>query len=210
MGTAGTPVHRSLATLMLPRNRTAQLLVYAQGILEAMGKSAFFPAPEPALATVAAANEALREAETATMMRTTGAVRDRDVKRQRLVVLLQQLRGYVQNVADADPANGKAIIESAGMSTRKKPAYPSRVFSVRQGPVSGSVKMLAPRAAKRASYDWSYSADGKKTWTLTAGTLQASTIVYGLQPGSTLQFRYRARTKAGEGDWSDPHTFVIR
>jgi hypothetical protein len=210
MTTPTTPVRRPLASLKLPRNQTPQLLVRAGAILQAMGKSAFFPSPAPPLATVAAAVEALNQAETATRTRAVGAVADRDVKRSALVVLLQQLKGYVQVVADGDPGNGQAIIESAGMSTRKKPAYPSRVFSVRSGPVSGSVKMLAPRAAKRASYDWSYSADGKKTWTLAPGTLQASTVIHGLQPGSTLVFRYRARTKAGEGDWSDPHTFVIR
>jgi hypothetical protein len=42
------------------------------------------------------------------------------------------------------------------------------------------------------------------------GTLQAKTTVLGLTPLSTVQFRYRAVTKAGEGDWSQPVSLTVQ
>ena len=31
-----------------------------------------------------------------------------------------------------------------------------------------------------------------------------------LTPGASVQFRYRAVLKAGEGDWSQPTTLIVR
>ncbi len=52
-------------------------------------------------------------------------------------------------------------------------------------------------------------ADGK-TWVIAPGTLQAKTTVTGLTPGATVQFRSRALTKSGEGDWSQTVQLIVK
>jgi hypothetical protein len=116
----------------------------------------------------------------------------------------------VQGIADLDMANAAAIIQSAGFAVRKVPTHRARVFAVIQGAMSGSVKVVAPIGAKRASYDWQWSTDGGKTWQLAPSTLQARTTLQGFAAGSTVSFRYRVTTKAGEAEWSQPIAFLVK
>src|SRR5450631_1391466 len=97
--------HRSLATLKLPK-AAAALITFAQQIVTAMTGNAFFPSPVPALALVTAAIAALQLAEAAALARTKGAVTTRDERRTALVQLLQQLKAYVQAIADQQVENG--------------------------------------------------------------------------------------------------------
>jgi hypothetical protein len=41
-------------------------------------------------------------------------------------------------------------------------------------------------------------------------TLQAKTTVAGLTAGTTVQFRYRPVTKAGEGNWTQPVSLLVQ
>jgi hypothetical protein len=125
-----------------------------------------------------------------------------------LVSLLQQLRGYVQVTADADPENPGAIILSAGMFVRKEPERPLRVFSAKPGTASGEVKLVAPSAGKGTSYEWKYSIDGGATWLTMPPTIQSSTSLLGLTPGSSVMFKYRCVTRRGVGAWSHAITVV--
>jgi hypothetical protein len=70
-------------------------------------------------------------------------------------------------------------------------------------------KVTAAAASRRASYEWQYSNDGGKTWITAPVTLQAKTTIAGLVPGSTVQFKYRAVTKTGEADWSQPLSLLV-
>jgi hypothetical protein len=85
-----------------------------------------------------------------------------------------------------------------------------RTFAAVQGPTSGSVKLVAASAARRASYEWQYSTDGGKTWVAVPSTLRAQTSVSGLTAGATVSFRYQSLTKAGEGDWSQPISVIVK
>jgi hypothetical protein len=209
MSTTTKPVSRPLAVLKLPEYEVPLLVTVARAIVRAMTGNPRFPSPDPPLATVEAAIEALAAAETATRSRMQGTVAARDGKRLALVVLLQQLRDHVQARADANVDEAVSIIESAGMAVKKERVPPARVFTAKRGPVSGSVKLLAPQAGNRAGYEWAYSTDGKKSWVSVPFTVQASTTVSGLQPGSTVYFRYRAVTKDGTGDWSEPVGVIV-
>jgi len=200
--------HRITISLSLPR-RVPALIVYSQGVLEHMTGNATFPTPNPPLTALSTAITALQSTETAALARTKGAVASRNEKRTALVGVLQQLRSYVQTTADADPANAMSIIEGAGMAVRKTPTHRARAFVAKQGPVSGVATVVAQVTARRASYDWQYSTDGGKTWVALPSTLQAKTTVSGLTPGSTVQFKYRALTKTGEGDWSQPVSLMM-
>jgi hypothetical protein len=175
-----------------------------------MTGNAHFTSPTPTLAAVASAVSDLEQAQAAALGRTKGAVDTRNAKRAALLLLVDALASYVQHVADADPENAAAIIQSAGMGVRKAPVHAPRVFAVIQASASGSVKIVAPAASRRASYDWQTSTDGGKTWTLASSTLQSKTSLSGLAAGTTVMFRYRAIVKGGEGEWSQPIAFLVK
>ncbi len=201
--------HRPIAVLSIPR-RVQAFVPYAQSIVTAMTGNPSFPSPVPALALVTTATGALQDAESATLARTKGAVEARDDKRAALVALLQQLRGYVQTVADGDIETAATVIRSAGMAVKKVATAKARTFSAEQGAVSGSAKLVAPSAGPRASYEWQYSTDGGKTWIAAPSTLQARTTVPGLTPGATVEFRFRPILKTGQGDWSQTAQLIVR
>jgi hypothetical protein len=201
--------HAAIAILKLPAKVPA-LILYTQGIVKSMSGNPSFPNPTPTLAQVTAAITALNAAETAALARTKGAVLTRNNARTALVTLLKQLLGNIQTTADADVENSAALIASAGVGVRKTPVHPPRAFEATQGPVSGSAKIVVPAAGRRASYDWEYSIDGGKTWVAATSTLGAKTTVTGLPAGTTVQFRFRALTKAGQGDWSQPTQLLVK
>ena len=209
MNSTTKSIRRPTITLALPRSVPA-LIAYAQGIVTRMTGNPSFPAPVPTLAAVTAALADLQTAETAAPARTKGAVTARNEKREVLVAALQQLRAHVQSIADADPTGASSLIESAGVAVRKTPTRTARAFAAKPGPVSGVAKVTAVAASRRASYEWQYSADGGKTWVAAPTTLQAKTSVSGLTAGTTMVFRYRAVTKAGEGDWSQPTSLMVK
>lgn len=199
--------HRSLATLKLPR-RVGLLIPNAEAIVASMTDNPHFPAPVPPLWVVSKAVTDLQNAETATLTRATGTVATRNEKRTMLVSLLNQLRGYVQVTADADQENASAIIESAGLFLRKEPERPLRVFSAKPGSASGEVKLVAPFAGRGTSYEWEYSIDGGATWLAMPPTIQSSTTLLGLTPGSSVMFKYRCVTRRGVSGWSHAITLA--
>jgi hypothetical protein len=197
-----------LAVLDLPK-RINVLVTYAHSVVEGMTGNAAFPTPSPALATVTAAITELQTAETAALARTKGAAAIRNTKKAALITLLQSLRMYVQSIADQNGEQGPAIIQSAGMSVKKTGTRPPRVFAALAGANSGTVKLVAPSAGHRVSYEWQYSTDGK-TWNDLASTLQAKTLMTGQTPGTVLEFRYRWVTKTGAADWTAPITHTVK
>ena len=201
--------HRSIAFLKLPK-RVPALIPYVEGIVTGMTGNTNFPNPSPALAAVTTALDDLQSAEALALTRAKGAAAARNQKRAVLVGLLEQLRTYVQSMADASPENGPAIIESARLAVRKSPVRPPRVFEAKPGTTTGSMKLVVPSAARRASYEWQYSTDGGKTWIEMLPTLQARTTLGGLTPLSTVEFRYRSVIKGGAGDWSAPISVIVR
>jgi hypothetical protein len=203
-----TTIHRPVVSLRLP-GTVGLLIALVQAIIQAMTGNALFPNPTPALATVAAALAELVKAEAAAQTRTKGSIETRNAKRAALLLLVDALRGYVQTIADSDNANGAAIIQSAGMAVRKLPVRAKRAFDVVQGRVTGTVNVTAPVVAARATYDWQWSTDGGKTWQSAPSTLRSKTTFLGFAAGSTVSFRFRANTKVGEAEWSQPIAFIV-
>ena len=201
--------HRSLVPLKLP-TVVGALITFAEAIVRAMTNNLQFPTPAPTIAVLSQAIADLQTAETAALARTKGAVITRNEKKVALVALLQQLKGYVQTIADANVENGASIISSAGLAVRKVPTRAPRVFTAKPGKVSGTAALVAASAARRSSYEWEYSTDGGKTWVTTPVTLQAKSTILGLSPTATVLFRYRPVTKTGEGDWSQSVSLIIK
>jgi hypothetical protein len=209
MATAIKTIHRSVVTLRLPKGAPA-LIAYAENIVKRMTGNPSFPGPAPTLAAVTAAIDDLRAAEAAAISRVKGAAAARNDKRKALVAVLQQLRSYIQSVADANEGNGPAIIESAGVAVRKQATRKPRVFAAKPGRTSGVANVFVPSAGHRSSYEWEYSTDGGKTWIAAPSTIQTKMTVAGLVPGSTVQFKYRTVTKKGESDWSAPVSLTVQ
>jgi hypothetical protein len=207
MTTHKTP-HRALAILKLPTPVPA-LITYSQSIVTKMTGNPSFPTPTPTLAAVSAAITDLNIAETAALSRAKGTASVRNEKRKVLFKLLQQLLGYIQTVADGQVDSETSIIESAGVAVKKSPAHTARVFGAKPGPVSGSVKLTTVVAGRRASYEWQTSTDGGKTWVLAPTTIRSTTVIAGFTPGSTVYFRSRPVTGAGEGNWSQPVSLIV-
>ncbi len=209
MTTPSKSPHRSIATLKLAKSVPA-LITQAQSIVQAMTNNPAFPAPTPPLATVTDAIHQLQTAETATLSRTKGAATSRNEKRNALTEQLAQLRNHVETVANANAETSASTIQSAGIGVKRTTVRAPRAFGAKPGAVSGSVTLLTQAAARRASYEWQYSNDAGKTWVTAPNTLQAKTTIAGLTPGANVAFRSRPVTKAGEGDWSQPSSLIVK
>jgi hypothetical protein len=151
----------------------------------------------PPLPTVTTAINELETAETTAQTRAKGAVTARNDKRAVLVTLLQQLRGLRPDDRRCQPRNERHAHRERRISVRKTPARAARVFTATAGAVTGSAKLVVPRAGNRVFYEWEYSTDGGKTW-VTAPATQAKTTITGLAPATTVLFQYRTVTKTGE------------
>jgi hypothetical protein len=114
----------------------------------------------------------------------------------------------VQKVADENPDQAQAIIESAAMSVRKKAPRQKQGNEVRQG-VSGAVDLYAVVATFATAYEWQMSGDGK-TWTNLPTTSRSRTNVTGLTPGQVAFFRNRPILRKGSADWSQPVSLLIK
>jgi hypothetical protein len=201
--------NRSFVALKLPLP-VPQLLKVAQAIIAALTNNALLPNPTPPLAVLTAGVQKLDAAETATKTRAPGTVPLRNMARVALLADLHMLKAYVQQVADANPDNAASVITSAGMTVRKAPLRTKAQFAAKAGPISGTVHLVAKAAAVRSAYEWEWSADGGKTWTGVPATLQAKTTIIGLPVSTACQFRYKAVTKTGEGDWSLPVVLLVK
>jgi hypothetical protein len=207
VNTPTTP--RSIVKLAFP-TRVSALISLAKAIAQGLTGNASFPNPEPTVAAINAAIADLETAETAATTRVQGAVAARNGKRAALVALLQQLKGYIQKIADADRETAPALIQSVAMGVRKAPVHAKHAFGVKHGTVSGSAALVTAVAGRRASYEWEFSSDGGKTWQTAPPTMQTKTTIVGLQPGTSYSFRCRSVTKAGAADWSQPLALIVQ
>ena len=201
--------NRVIAVLKLPLS-VPQLLKMAQAIIAAMTSNGHIPNPNPPLGTLTTAADKLVVDEAATKTRAAGTVATRNVSRASLISLLHATKANVQQLADLNPEQAEAIIASAAMGVRKATTRTKVPFAAKAGLVSGTVKLVVKAAAVRASYEWEWSADAGKTWTAVLPTLQAKTEIIGLPVATVVQFRYRAVTKAGAGDWSLPTSLLVK
>lgn len=163
-----------------------------------------FPSPTPAMTKFSADIAALVTAQAAAKARTKGAIDLRDAKLAIVVADLDQLRGYVETVANSDPGNAVAIAHSAGMEVRKaRIAPPKDAMNIKQAKAAGPVVLTARVGTrKKQVHEWEYSADGGKTWVALPPTTLAKTTIPGLQPGASVLARHRASTSAGADSWS--------
>jgi hypothetical protein len=191
----------SIAVLKLSK-KVKNVITFAQNVATAMTSNPSFPTPNPSLATFQADIAALNTAETAVLSRAKGAVETRNAKLAVVRTDLDNLRTYVQTVAHAaNPTEAEAVIQGAGMTTKKSTLHDKAALAVKLGSVSGTVNLTAKAAGKHAAYSWQYSTD-QKTWSSVPQTMIAKAGVSGLTSGTVYYFRVQALTTAGEANWS--------
>jgi len=205
-----TVIKRVIAVLDFPKD-IDDFITYAKGIHDSMLANALFAALLPKLNTLKGDTLALDTKETGLKTKpptTTKAQRDAAL----LVVQndLRTLKGEVQTLADADPANAENIITAAGMKVKKQGAINKQDFTVKDGEISGSALLIAKGIEEaRGAHDWQRSNDGL-VWTSLTPTLSATTVESGLTRGSIVKFRHRNILKDGPGDWSQPEELVVK
>ncbi len=199
----------SVAVLKLS-TRVKNVITFAQSVVTSLTNNAHFPAPVPSLATLQADVAALNMAEAAVLSRTKGAVEVRNAKYAIVKADLQNLRTYVQGVANvAAPADAESIIASSGMALRKVTLHDKPALAAKQGSVTGTVNLAAKAPAKRASYIWQYSTD-QKTWTNVPPTIKSKAGVSGLTAGTQYFFRFQSVTVTGVSDWSQTVVLLVK
>jgi hypothetical protein len=201
-------LHTVFVVLGLP-SATSALITRMDTIVDAMSTNvAIFKSPPIVLATVTGHLGDLQTAETTAQTRAKGTAAARNAKKAIVVQDAHQLHAYVQQLANATPADALAIANAAAMTLRKQPVVHKSDLSVSHV-VSGTVKVVAKSASGAHAHDWQYSTDGGKTWVSVPPSLQAHTTISGFTPGTTVLFRHRDITKAGALDWGQPITAIV-
>lgn len=201
------PIRRIIAVLKLSK-KVAQAIQQARLIVQSMTGNANFPTPSPALNTVSGHIDDLENAQLAALTRAQGTVEARNAA---LLVVAEDLRDltfYVQTIADANPANSEAIIESAGLTVKRVTPRAPVEFEAKNSTISGTVLLKAKAVEGRCSHDWQVSINGNQ-WTALPSTIQAKTTADGFTPGSRQYFRHRLVTKDGPQAWSQPFSLII-
>lgn len=179
-------------------------------VLNIGNNATIFVTPSPALPGVKTDIDALETAETLAKTRVQGAAAARDLKYDKVLDDLNGLLAYVQNLADnsVDEPTAISIIEASGFNVKNRGVRVKAPLSAKQGDVSGSVKLIAKSAAKRASYNWRKSGDGV-TWTELPSSLQAKMIAEGFTPGRPAYFSFQPVLKTGPQDWSATVSIMV-
>jgi hypothetical protein len=199
---------RILAILKRTR-RIPDDILYAGFVLEQMSNNPVFASPPVPYADLAAKIAALQAAEAYTLTGTHGAAAARNAQFVQVWSRLEQLKSYVQGLADQSLESAAVIIETAGMNVKKSSGHGRALFKVVPGPNPGTVKVFGAREKTRASYEWQYSLDGI-TWLTGAWTVKASAVITGLEQGKKYLFRFRTATSAGMSNFSQVLTLVLQ
>jgi hypothetical protein len=206
---ATTTIHRVLAVLNLPTHIADQIKL-GEAVQAALINNPHFPLPDPIITSFTNALGNYNTAETASQTRAKGTIAARNAAKVVFTSAAHALKARVQQVADATPDQAETIITGTTLAVKKSTPRQKQSFAVTYGATSGTVHVVAKAAAERASYEWQYSVDAGKTWTSAPNTLQAKTTITALPVATMVEFRYRATTKTGQGDWSQPTSLLVK
>lgn len=180
-------------------------------IRQSMNGNVFFPGSPVSVANGGqfdADTQSLENAETTALTRARGAATARDVAKGVVLNDAHLLQGYVQGIADANPAKALQIVQSSGFEMKVVTPHSKGDFTVRNTKLSGTMKLAVnvkkvTGGSKRASFKWQMSTDNA-TWTELPSTLKGSTTASGRTPGTIYFFRFLVILKNGESSWSMP------
>jgi hypothetical protein len=198
---------RIVVVLRLPRTDNG-LIFAAKHIAECMDGNPYFPSPPVPIATLHAQVAAAQAAQAATLSRSRETRPARDSKIGDIRVNLDTLRVHVETVANQDAVHGEAIVASAGMYVKGRTGPRKPLVSVKQGPTSGTARVVARHPGGNVSFKWECSCDGQQP-TRHAESNDASYLFEGLTPGLLYSFRFRVLKKGRLSSWSDAVTLWV-
>ncbi|MBL0310615.1 MAG: fibronectin type III domain-containing protein [Bacteroidetes bacterium] len=174
----------------------------ARDIVTKMTGNAFFPDPNPTLADVTTAIDALAVADQA-MDRSRAKTIVRNARRLELEQIMQKLQYYVQYTSGGNPE----IIITSGMDVNdmKNPLgflpAPANVRAVNGGLV-GTVDLRWDAVAKKTGYRIEVSMNPSEGWPIVMEAAKASATITDLTPGVTYYFRIATLSRAGYNTFS--------
>jgi hypothetical protein len=177
-----------------------KIIGYAQATVLACTNNKWLPSPNPLVAAVESALAIVISAQTVALTKVVGSVRVRNAALFKLKAAMEKLANQVQDVADENPQDAPAIIESCGFHVKGSPAHVKAQFKVKQGEVAGTALLIALALVGAIAYFWQMSVD-QKTWVDITPTDTASTLVTDLTPATTYYFRFRVLVKGGYSEY---------
>ena len=187
------------------KNDVPGLLTQTDGVTAGIEtNAALFPGSGPVVQGLKDARKALADKHTATgPLKRSAKARSAEERSLRNKVV--DAARFVETCANADLANGPAIVAASTFSEKARTTYVKGPLTVRQGPASGSVVADAKAAKKgsRAFYSWRYSLDGGVTWIEAAQTNEHKASLSGLPVGKSVLVQVAITRKNIRGPWSD-------
>jgi len=107
-------------------------------------------------------------------------------------------------LVDFESNGNETTILSSGFSLRTFALPSLKLFTAKQGKLSGTVD-LDTNSASNTAYVWEMSPDPIGLWTQLEITTLSKTTIIGLTPGVKYWFRVALITSKGKGDYSDPY-----
>jgi hypothetical protein len=208
-----------MSTITLRRARVALKLGRTVGRVTSRSKliamtlpgTAWAPALTPTVAEVEGHIADYEEAALVAKSRAPGAVADRNAKEEVVRRDMEAWAQIVQTIADNQPADARAIIESAAMFVRIVTIRAKPPLAVVLGPQPGMVTLIAKAGpkGKKVFYEFQYTLDGGVTWLVAGTSTDARLDVAKLPPVTWIGFRYRINHKAISGAWSQVVTELV-
>jgi hypothetical protein len=212
-------MHRARAVMNVDTRSPNEVTGKAKGMNQGIGGNVpLFPTPSPPLSAIMAQTVVVEKASVLATTRAKGTAKARNVQLRILVGLLEAEVLYVQSIADASatPDQAAATIEAAGLTVALVGQYAKPVLAAKQGAVPGGVileankRILTGGSQKKSFFNWSYTADGGKTWLALPSTPKVTTSLANLVPLSTYGFRVSLTSSDGiPGEWSQPVFFIV-
>lgn len=193
---------RVLVKLGLWKMSIAEKIAKIRFIILSLIGNAWFPSPNPSGATITSNVNNLEAAH----LKAQGGGKDEiaamRVAEAKLDLSVKLLAAYVENIANADPANAEAIILSAGMEVKGKSGKGSQGFELRAGK-SGEIIITSP-VEKNALYEFQMCTDftNEANWMRIYIGSKSKFVMKGLTPGTRYFFRVCAITKDGVQPWT--------
>ena len=197
---------RVIATLKFP-STIPELIAFLRGIIFKLTGNIYVPVPYPAgittLVNLNANVNILESAQTAVLTRVTGSKAARDAARDVCKKDFRSIRGMVQQNADNNTSatiTDTLIIETAGLGVKVANGTKPRVFSAKNTPVAGTIKIVAGAIPKsKGSHLWYLTTDtvGFTGKVILPPTTKAATTVIGLIPVTKYALFHTAVVPSG-------------
>lgn len=189
----------------------ADKVLKARNIVILMTGNTAFTTPNPSLAAITAAADALETAfnEAADGGKTKTAIMYS--KEAELDALMPQLTAYVQEASAGDAL----LILSSGMEIRADKTPPQDLpapfgLETKTGDNEGEVMLRWKKVDKSKAYLIQKSADGSTGWeSLNVTSTRATAVVTGLPSANRIWFRVCAIGPKGNSPWSDPSRGLV-